>query len=534
MANSSDRSCARGAATLRAVSETGTEIGAAASATASAAERSAGVVRFDEPSHQDWESAAVAALGGEPLSGLDSTLLDGIVTSPLYTPSEHGTENDPAGLPGSFPFARGAAATSNRAGWEIRQTHDVRRAETPDAVAVDTTAGVNAITVARGWDVELHAAALAAGIAGAAAAGATIHLAAGTTPAHAEAFAAVLDEAGTDLRAASSWLGIDPAARFVTGWIGPSDASNRSEGFAAEVSGAADAAVSMSQRWPATTPLESDGSVFADAGASDAGELGAALAGGLMWLRALSDVADRGDLGVAAASGLVGFTLSGGPDPFVTAAKCRALRVCWTRVLQACGVDLAAEGRQLPLKLHAVTSTAMLARRDPWVNMLRSTAACFGAIIGGADAITVQPFDAAGAVTPDGGPLGLRVAANTQLMLAEESRVGAVIDPGGGSWYLEELTAQMAREAWQRFQSIEAAGGMCDALASGQLYSDVATDRARRDEAITAGQRVLVGVNEFVADDEHVAEAPPQNATSPRWGLHRWAAAYENSSHEHR
>ena len=109
----------------------------------------------------------------------------------------------------------------------------------------------------------------------------------------------------------------------------------------------------------------------------------------------------------------------------------------------------------------------MFTREDPWVNVLRSTLAAFGASVGGADSITVLPYD-----TVLGLPerLGRRLARNTQILLADESNVGRVTDPGGGSWYLESLTDQLADAVWARFQEVERAGGAVQALADGLLH----------------------------------------------------------------
>ena len=109
----------------------------------------------------------------------------------------------------------------------------------------------------------------------------------------------------------------------------------------------------------------------------------------------------------------------------------------------------------------------MFTREDPWVNVLRSTLAAFGASVGGADSITVLPYD-----TVLGLPerLGRRLARNTQILLADESNVGRVTDPGGGSWYLESLTDQVADAVWARFQEVERAGGAVQALADGLLH----------------------------------------------------------------
>ena len=484
---------------------------------------------FADVSESDWEAAAEGALRGKPLSSLRTMLLDGIETAPLYTAHSHGTEADPSGLPGSAPFARGAAAASGALGWEVRQIHDVRLAGTPDAVATDTTSGVDAVTVARGWDADGDAAALAAGIGDAAGAGVTIHLQSGASPAQAAVLLDVLGRHGVDLAGLRSWFGLDPIAAAARGWR--PDESNDSAAFVSVMCNTARSAARIAQRSPRSVPLEADGSVFADAGASDVTELAAMLATGVAWLRAICDNPDGPELDPLAAARLMGFTLSAGPDAFLVTAKCRAMRMCWTRVLGACGVDVA-KNDSLPMRLHAVTATAMLSALDPWVNMLRATTASFGAANGGVDAITVRPFDAVSAGQASSS-LGWRVAANTQLILRHESRIGSVIDPAGGSWYLEDLTRKLAHAAWRRFQEIEATGGMCGVMASGELETSIAAERALRNEQIATGEHVLVGVTDFVDSQAEQRSGAGDSAGGPTstpttgLGVHRWAAPYE-------
>ncbi len=115
--------------------------------------------------------------------------------------------------------------------------------------------------------------------------------------------------------------------------------------------------------------------------------------------------------------------------------------------------------------LHAVTSAPMMTQRDPWVNMLRTTLAAFAAGVGGADTVLVQPFDAAipGGLPGTATTFSRRIARNTQLLLLEESHLGRVLDPSAGSWFVEDLTAQLAEQAWAHFQDLESRGGFVEA-----------------------------------------------------------------------
>ena len=147
-------------------------------------------------------------------------------------------------------------------------------------------------------------------------------------------------------------------------------------------------------------------------------------------------------------------------------AKLRAARKLVARVAEACGASHAVD----KLHLAATTSERMMARRDPWVNMLRTTVACAGAAFGGADAITVLPFTWA-LGKPDA--FARRIARNTHLVLQEESALGRVIDPAHGAWFIEKLTEDLAKTAWELFQEIEAKGGMGAALESGFIQDEI-------------------------------------------------------------
>jgi methylmalonyl-CoA mutase len=239
-----------------------------------------------------------------------------------------------------------------------------------------------------------------------------------------------------------------------------------------------------------------DATIPHEAGASEAQELGCLAAALVAYLRAFEKA------GVPAADALatISFAVAVDTDLFLTAAKVRAARVIIGKVAQACG----APARHAHVR--ADTSRRMMARRDPWTNMLRTTAACAGAAFGGADAVSVLPFTwAIGA--PD--RFARRIARNTQLVLQEESSLGRVADPAGGSWYVERVTDDLARKAWEVFQGIEAKGGIAAALASGAFQEMVAQSAKAREEAVATGRRELTGVSVFpLLGDDGVKVAP--------------------------
>jgi methylmalonyl-CoA mutase len=186
--------------------------------------------------------------------------------------------------------------------------------------------------------------------------------------------------------------------------------------------------------------LDADGRHWHEAGATDAEELGAVLGEAVGYLRKLDSFND------AYLVRAVSVTLAASQDMFATLAKFRAMRLLWARVLKAAGLADA------PLRLHAETSWRMMASLDPHTNILRATAAVFGASLGGADSITVLPFS-----LKQGLPNGFsrRVARNVQNVLGAESSLWRVNDPASGAGYIETYTQGLCEKAWRFFQATE-------------------------------------------------------------------------------
>ncbi len=230
---------------------------------------------------------------------------------------------------------------------------------------------------------------------------------------------------------------------------------------------------------------------YHDAGASAAEQLAVLLASGVTYLRALT--ADGTTIGAAARQ--LGFAVAVGRDLFLELAKLRAARLCWAKLVAACGGD-AADQR---MHLHARGSWRERTTVDPWVGLLRGTGETIAAALGGADSIATVAMDAA---LGEPGELGRRMARNTQVVLAEESHLGRVADPGGGAGYIEALTDQLARAAWTRFQAIEREGGMVAALRAGSVQQMVAANAQRQAEAVATLRLPIVGVSRYPAAQE--------------------------------
>lgn len=228
---------------------------------------------------------------------------------------------------------------------------------------------------------------------------------------------------------------------------------------------------------------------YHEAGASEASELGIAMATAIAYLRML----EAQGFSLTEARDCLSFILVGDTDEFLTIAKFRAARLLWARIQEACG--LAPQS----MVLHAETAWRSLTRRDPWVNMLRSTVATFSAGIGGADTLTVLPFTSALGL-PDA--FARRVARNTQLVLLEESHLAKVSDPAAGSGGFEALTQGLCEQGWSAMQSIERQAdadlpGIVAALSSGRLQAELAQAWAARAKAVATRREPITGTSEY-------------------------------------
>ena len=354
---------------------------------------------FPHANRDDWLKRVAAVLKG---AGFDEKLVsatgDGIRVEPLY---------------GQVKGPRAARAVPTP--WTVYQRADHPDPAQANAQALDDLAnGANGLVlVARD---------------GGAARGAGLDMA---------RLARVLD--GVHLHAIA--LRVEgPGSMALADYIGkqPVDPERTAVSFAAQTAGEAMRLEVLGFPGPF---MEADGRTWHDQGATDAEELGATLAGAVALLRKLDRL---NDVRLVRA---VGVTLAAHQDMFVTLAKFRAMRLLWERLLQAAGLPGA------PLQLHGETGWRMMAKLDPHTNILRATAAVFGAGLGGADSFCVLPFSLAQGLP---NAFARRVARNVQPVLLEESNLWRVADPASGSGYVESLTRDLCELAWQVFQEAEA------------------------------------------------------------------------------
>ncbi|MET1037898.1 MAG: methylmalonyl-CoA mutase family protein [Aeromicrobium sp.] len=460
-----------------------------------------------EHSQDEWETATAAVLrksrrladdaaDSEVWGALATTTLDGISVTPLGTPALSADLPD-GGLPGQAPFTRGATATRELDGWDVRAWFtdpDVER--TARDVVTDLENGVNSLWISAGTGgVPVDA------------------LATILEPVFVELAAVVLDAPFEPLEAAQAIAAVI-ADKGVAAAPGTSFGADPI-GAAFRGRGAVDVGVAVEIARLAqplgVRAITVDATAVHDAGASDVQELAYSLATGAQYLRLLVEAG----FGVEEAASLIDFRYAATDEQFPTIAKFRAARRLWNRVAELSGVTSSAAG-QLQ---HAVTSRPMMSAYDPYVNMLRTTVASFAAGVGGAAAVTVLPFDE---------PLGLpepfsrRIARNTSSLLISESHVAVVTDPAGGAHAVEKLTDDLARAAWALFGEIDATESLEAALAlvRGRVEATV----SERALAIARRKRPITGVSEFPNLHEQTPERRPYARPLE---VHRYAGEFE-------
>ncbi len=453
----------------------------------------------------EWEQATAAVLrksrrladdapDSDVWKVLATTTLDGITVAPLGTAKLAADLPDP-GLPGQAPFTRGSAATRELEGWDVRgwfADPDVVR--TTRDVVTDLENGVNSLWLAVGTagipidSIETILEAVFLDLAPVALDAPDEPVAAATALVAIFADRSVTPSPGTS-------LGGDPIGAQFRG------RGETSLGVVEDLAGLA--------KPLGIHAVTVDATAVHDAGASDAQELAYSLAVGATYLRILVEAGRSVD----EAAALIDFRYAATDEQFPTIAKFRAARRLWNRVVELSG------GAPVGQVQHAVTSRPMMAKYDPYVNMLRTTVAAFAAGTGGAASVTVLPFDE---------PLGLpdafsrRIARNTSSLLISESHVAEVSDPAGGAYAVEKLTDDLARAAWRLFGEIDATDSLEAALAL--VREGVDETVSQRALAIARRTRPITGVSEFPNLHETLPERRPY---AEPLEVHRYAGEFE-------
>ncbi|HVU32390.1 MAG TPA: methylmalonyl-CoA mutase family protein [Opitutaceae bacterium] len=408
--------------------------------------------------------------------------LDGIALQPLYTRADLQRLPHVKFAPGEVPFVRGTRPGGNQGrAWKVAQ--ELRAATPADFNQALTSA------LMRGQDaVVIESPALPAdlpawrtALAGVDISAVPVHLDAGVnalpTAALYMSFAA---ENRQDWGKLTGGITADPLTAWVTD-------GKLERGWERELDALAGWTRWAANHAPNLRSVRVNARIWGDAGATVVQELAFALAAGAEYLRALNE---RG-ISIETAAKRIQFTFAIGPQFFTEIAKFRAWRPLWTRVVAAFGghPELGAAAA-----VHAATGSWNKTLLDPHVNMLRVTTEALSAVLGGCDSLHVSPYDELTGAPND---FSHRIARNVHVLLAEEFGFTHPADPAGGSWYVETLTDDVARKAWELFQTIAARGGFAAALREGlpqKLVSEAAGEKA---DAVGRRRMALIGTNVF-------------------------------------
>lgn len=394
--------------------------------------------------------------------------------------------------PGVFPFVRGIKADNV---WLVRQDIDAKDAKAANAKACDIlNKGVDSL----GFKIDkqqLDKAYIAALLDG-------IHadcielnfdVCGGKALELVGLLADYFAEKGYDLSALRGSINLDPLNAML----------RRGKKLSAEqVAGKVAQMVEAGKRLPAYKVVCVNAVSLNNAGASCSQELGYALAWGAQYLDMLTDAG----LSVDEAAKAIKFNFGVGGNYFMEIAKFRAARMLWAMMVKAYEpkCDCAAK-----MHIHAETSLFNKTVFDAHVNLLRTETEAMSAAIAGVDSLTVRPFDVTYKPSDD---FSERIARNQQLLLKEESHFDKVTDPAAGSYYIENLTANIADQAWKRLLDIEENGGFFAAVESGRVQADMKATAEARLKAVSTRREVLLGTNQYpnfneVAGDKIVESA---------------------------
>ena len=457
----------------------------------------------------DWRQLAEKELRGRPLDDLTWHTLEGIDVQPLYTADDTADLPHMGTLPGFGPFTRGVKATMYAGRpWTIRQYAGFSTAEESNAFYRKAlAAGQQGVSVAfdlathRGYDSD-HARVVGdVGKAGVAIDsvedmkilfdgipldrisvsmtmnGAVIPILA--------SFIVVGEEQGHDRAVLSGTIQNDILKEFMVRntYIYPPEPSMRIISDIIEYT---------SNEMPKFNSISISGYHMQEAGANLVQELAYTLADGREYVRA----AINAGMDVDKFAGRLSFFFAIGMNFFMEAAKLRAARTLWHRIMTEFG---AKSDRSKMLRTHCQTSGVSLQEQDPYNNVIRTAYEAMSAVLGGTQSLHTNALDEAIALPTE---FSARIARNTQLILQEETGVTNVVDPLAGSYYVESLTNELIEKAWALIEEVEEMGGMTKAVASGMPKLRIEETAARRQAQIDRGEEVIVGVNKYRKDKE--------------------------------
>ena len=456
-----------------------------------------------------WRSLAEKELKGKTPDDLVWKTIEGIDVKPLYTEADLETVDHLGSVPGQYPFVRGPRATMYAGRpWTIRQYAGFSTAEESNAFYRKAlAAGQQGVSVAfdlathRGYDSDHPRVIGDVGKAGVAIdsvedmkllfdgiplekISVSMTMNGAVIPILAN-FIVAGEEQGVERRLLSGTIQNDILKEFMVRntYIYPPEPSMRI---------IADIIEYTSAEMPKFNSISISGYHMQEAGANLVQELAFTIADGMEYVRA----AMAKGLTVDQFAGRLSFFFAIGMNFFMEAAKLRAARLLWARVMEDFGAQK--PGSKM-LRTHCQTSGVSLAEQDPYNNVIRTAYEAMSAALGGTQSLHTNALDEAVALPTE---FSARIARNTQLILQEETGVTKVVDPLAGSYYVEALTAELKDKAWALIQEIEEMGGMTKAVASGMPKLRIEESAAMRQAGIDRGDEVIIGVNKYRLEKE--------------------------------
>ena len=462
-----------------------------------------------QQSKVDWQKLAEKELRGKSVKELDWITLEGIEVKPVYSEEDIKGLEHLGNLPGFEPYVRGVKATmySGRP-WTIRQYAGYSTAEESNAFYKrGLSAGQQGVSVAfdlathRGYDSDHERVIGDVGKAGVAIdsvedmkilfdgipldkISVSMTMNGAVIPVLAN-FIVAGEEQGHKKSDLSGTIQNDILKEFMVRntYIYPPEPSMRI---------VADIIEYTSNEMPKFNSISISGYHMQEAGASLVQELAYTLADGKEYAK---KAIEKG-LDIDAFAGRLSFFFAIGMNFFMEAAKLRAARLLWHRIM----TDLGAKNpRSKMLRTHCQTSGVSLQEQDPYNNVIRTAYEAMSAVLGGTQSLHTNALDEAMALPTD---FSARIARNTQLILQEETGVSNVVDPLAGSYYVEKLTADLADAAWRLIKEVDEMGGMTKAVAAGMPKLRIEETAARRQADIDRGDQVIVGVNKYRLNEE--------------------------------
>jgi methylmalonyl-CoA mutase len=470
----------------------------------------------DKKSLKDWEASVDKQTKGKGVDSLVWKTPEGIDVKPLYTASDlerlAGDGFDADTLPGFAPFTRGPQSTMYAGRpWTIRQYAGFSTAEESNAFyRRNLAAGQKGLSVAfdlathRGYDSDHPRVVGDVGKAGVAIdsvedmkilfdqipldeMSVSMTMNGAVIPILANYIVAA-EEQGVSRDKLAGTIQNDILKEFMVRntYIYPPEPSMR---IISDIIGY------CSEHMPKFNTISISGYHMQEAGATQLQELAFTIADGREYVRA----ALQAGLDVDEFAPRLSFFFAIGMNFFMEVAKLRAARLLWSRVMQEFG---AKDPKSLMLRTHCQTSGVSLTEQDPYNNVIRTTIEALAAVLGGTQSLHTNALDEAIALPTE---FSARIARNTQLVIQHETGVTNVIDPLGGSYYIESLTHSLASEAWKLMEEVEELGGMTKAVESGMPKLRIEEAAARKQARIDRGEEVIVGVNKYKpATEEHL------------------------------